>query len=236
MAVGSRLQGLRVPNSYIDQNHSEGRLDNRYFRGSGTSQAAAITSGTVALILQKYPYLTPDQVKRFIASNTQLLVSEPDPDYSGSGEISLTRLASRTPAAYAQNFAAATGTGSLEASRGADHLTDDGVVLTGEKDIFGQPFNSSAIAALAAAGNSWSGGTWNGKSWSGNSWSGKSWSGISWSGNSWSGKSWSGNSWSGNIWVAKSWSGISWSGISWSGKSWSGSSWSGGAWMGATWG
>ena len=50
------------------------------------------------------------------------------------------------------------GTGSLEASRGSDHLSMDGVVLQGEQDIFGIPFDSAAIAALEAAGHSWSGG------------------------------------------------------------------------------
>jgi len=230
VAVGSHLQGLRVPNSYIDAENIRGRLGTRYFRGSGTSQAAAIASGAVALILQKYPNLTPDQVKRFIAANTQPLVSQPDPDYVGSGEISLSTLATRAPASYTQSFAASTGTGSLDDARGTDRLTDDGVVLSGEVDIFGHAFDSAAMATLEAAGNSWSGGIWNGNSWSGNSWSGNSWSGNSWSGNSWSGNSWSGNSWSGNSWSGNSWSGNSWSGNSWSGNSWSGNSWSTGSW------
>jgi serine protease AprX len=230
VAVGSHLQGLRVPNSFIDATHPEGRLGTRYFRGSGTSQAAAITAGTVALILQKYPSLTPDQVKRFIATNTQALSTETDPDYVGSGEISLNKLLTKTPASYTQNFTKATGTGSLELARGSDHLTLDGVVLSGEKDIFGRAFSSASMAALEAAGSSWSGGSWNGSSWSGSSWSGSSWSGSSWSGSSWSGRSWSGSSWSGNTWSGSSWSGSSWSGRSWSGSSWSGRSWSGGSW------
>ena len=55
MALGSHVQGLRVPNSGIDGKHSGGRIGDRYFRGSGTSQSTAIVSGAVALILQKYP-------------------------------------------------------------------------------------------------------------------------------------------------------------------------------------
>jgi serine protease AprX len=230
-AVGSHLQGLRVPNSYLDAAHPEAVLGSRYFRGSGTSQAAAITSGTVALLLQKYPTLTPDQVKRFIATNTDPATgADPDPDYWGSGKISLTRLATRTPAAYTQIFTRSTGTGSLEAARGTDHLTANGAVLTGEKDIFGLAFNATAMAAAETAGSSWSGGTWNGRSWAGSSWSGSSWSGSSWSGSSWSGSSWSGSSWSGSSWSGSSWSGSSWSGSSWSGSSWSGKSWAGGSW------
>ena len=121
--------------------------------------------------------------------------------------------------------------GSLELSRGTDHLTRDGVVLTGEQDIFGQRFDSVAMAALEAERQQLVG--WHverqlagpAARWSGNSWSGNSWSGNSWSGNSWSGNSWSGNSWSGNSWSGSSWSGNSWSGNSWSGNSWSTASW-----------
>lgn len=68
VAPGSRMQGLRVPNSYLDATHPEGLLGTRYFRGSGTSQAAAITSGAVALVLQKFPTITPDQVKKYFAT------------------------------------------------------------------------------------------------------------------------------------------------------------------------
>ncbi len=220
VAVGSHLQGLRVPGGFIDQNHPEGLLGSRFFRGSGSSQAAAITSGMVALILQKYPNLTPDEVKRFIGENGEK-VSGAGGRAQGKGKINLLVLPTKTPKSYTQKFKSSTGTGSLELARGTDHLTANGVVLSGEKDIFGNAFDAAAMAAAAAAGNSWSGGTWNGNSWSGSSWSGNSWSGSSWSGSSWSGNSWSGSSWSGNSWSGSSWSGSSWSGSSWAGGSWS---------------
>ena len=229
VALGSHLQGLRVQNSYLDATHPEGMLDSRYFRGTGTSQAAAITSGTVALILQKYPNLTPDQVKRFIATNASL-PSNADPDYWGSGRISLGVLATKTPGAYTQIFTNGTGTGSLEVSRGGEHLTANGVVLQGEKDIFGRTFNSAAMAALTATGSTWSGGTWNGSTWSGSTWSGSTWSGSTWSGSSWSGSTWSGSTWSGSTWSGSTWSGSTWSGSSWSGSTWSGSTWSSEGW------
>ena len=183
----------------------------------------------MALILQKYPAMSPDQVKAFLAENANSL--SVTPRLQGNGEIDLHgMLTDAPPNTFAQWVAASSGTGSLELSRGTDHVTDDGVILAGEQDIFGHAFNSAAMALLEAAGNSWSGGVWNGNSWSGNSWSGNSWSGNSWSGNSWSGNSWSGNSWSGNSWSGNSWSGNSWSGNSWSGNSWSGNSWSTGGW------
>jgi serine protease AprX len=234
VSVGSHLQGLRVPNGFVDAAHPEGRLGSSYFRISGTSAAAAITTGAVALILQKYPNLTPDQVKRFITANATTM-SGTDTAVQGSGELNLRALSAASPGSYTQTFKTSSGAGLLEYARGSDHLTRDGVVLAGEVDIFGHSFSSLSIAAAAANDATWSGGNWNGNSWSGNSWSGNSWSGNSWSGNSWSGNSWSSGYWSGNSWSGNSWSGNSWSGNSWSGNSWSSGAWTGGSWLGATW-
>ena len=236
VAPGAHLQGLRVPNSYIDATNPTGSLDDRYFRGSGTSESAAITSGAVALVLQKYPTMTPDQVKAFLKANAFSL-SGANALAQGSGELNLTAmLVAGPPSRYSQKFHSGSGTGSLEVARGQDHLTRDGVVLSGEQDIFGKPFDSAAMARLEDSASSWSGGDWNGSSWSGNSWSGSSWSGTVWTGNSWSGSSWSASSWSASSWSASSWSASSWSGSSWSGSSWSGNTWSSDGWMGATWG
>jgi serine protease AprX len=229
VAPGVHMQGLRVPNSYIDSTHPEGFLSDRYFRGSGTSESTAVISGAAALLLQRFPDATPDQIKKLLMDGAVRIQGKSRA--IGAGELQLGSLLEAALPNWAQTWAPSTGQGSIEGSRGSDHLTRDGVVLSGEQDIFGAPISTPSLASAEAAGSSWSGGTWNGNSWSGSSWSGSSWSGSSWSGNAWSGSSWSTSSWSGN-----SWSGSSWSGSSWSGSSWSGSSWSGGSWAGAFWG
>jgi serine protease AprX len=226
VAPGAHLQGLRVDNSWIDANHPSARLGLDYFRGSGTSEAAAIASGAVALILQKYPSMSPDLVKRFLKDNAAKLGGF-DSQAQGAGQLRLGPMVAKSPqwSYTGQKFANATGTGSLELARGQDHLTRDGVRLTGEVDIFGRALDTAALAAATASRSSWSGGTWNGSSWSGSSWSGSSWSGSSWSGSSWSSSSWSGSSWSGSSWSGSSWSGSSWSGDGWTGNSWAGAGW-----------
>jgi serine protease AprX len=234
VAPSSHLQGLRDPGSWLDANHPEGILSARYFRGSGTSESAAITSGAVALLLDKNPALTPDQVKRYFADKAVKLTGA-NGQTQGAGEINPGAMTEQPSSYPAQSFPSSTGTGSLELSRGQDHLTRDGIVLAGERDIFGMPFDSAAMAAAEASATSWSGGNWNGSSWSGSSWSSSSWSGSSWSSSSWSGSSWSGSSWSSSSWSSSSWSGSSWSSSSWSGSSWSGSSWSGRSWADASW-
>ncbi len=231
VTAGAHLQGLRVPNSYIDVNHPEGYLDSRYFRGSGTSQSAALVSGAAALVLQRYPDATPDQVKQLLMGTATYLRGEKS-QAQGDGELNLAAaLAAPLPSAGPASLDDK-GTGSLEQARGTDHLTaPDGSVLSGEQDIFGKPFDSAAIAALEASASSWSGGTWNASTWSGSSWSGVNWLASTWSASSWSASSWSASSWSANTW-----SGSSWSASSWSGSTWSANTWSGAGWQGATWG
>ena len=232
VAPGSHLQGLRVANSWIDANHPEGMLDTRYFRGSGTSQAAAIVSGAVALVLQKYPTMSPDLLKRFFQTNAVKLASY-DSQAQGAGEIRLSAMVSATPqwSFTGQRFVNAAGTGSIELARGQDHLLRDGIALTGEQDIFGQALDADALASSEAAASTWSGGAWNGSTWSGSTWSGSTWSASTWSGSSWSGSRWSASTWS-----ASTWSGSTWSASTWSGSSWSGSTWSGKTWADAFWG
>jgi subtilisin family serine protease len=210
VAPGSHIQGLRVPGSYIDVNDPQGRIDSRYFRGSGTSEATAITSGVIALILQKYPDLTPDGVKRFLTDNGQK-VPGADSQAQGGGEIDLSTLAKKNPQAnYVQKFDNSTGRGSIELSRGSDHISRNGVELTGNEDIFGNPFDPTALATAEAAGSSWSGGMWNGSNWASSSWSSSSWSSSSWSGSSWSSSSWSSSSWSGSSWSGAVWASAGW--------------------------
>ena len=235
IAPGVHILGLRDPGSHIDQDNPQAVVNGRFFRGSGTSQAAAVVSGLSALYLSRYPNATPDQVKN------ALMLSATAPNsvkalYSGVGVPDVNKAMGFKPSQLgAQLPTGANGTGSLEASRGHAHVNDGTSDLTGEMDIFGAPFNAATWSLASAAGNAWTGGTWNGNTWTGATWSGNTWTGATWSGNTWSGNTWTGNTWSGNTWTGATWSGNTWSGATWSGNTWSGATWSGNTWSGATW-
>jgi serine protease AprX len=224
VAPGAHVISLRAPGSYADVNHPEGYVNTALFRGSGTSQAAAVVSGAAALILQQRPTITPDQLKKLLMDSATDIKGESRAS-QGNGELNLAGVLSRKTSNWSVPSPPSIGLGSLEQSRGSLHVQNYGVVLQGEKDIFGKAFNSAMMAILEATGSSWSGGIWNGSSWSGSSWSASSWSGSSWSASSWSGSSWSGSSWSGSSWSSSSWSGSSWSSSSWSSAGWLGASW-----------
>jgi len=236
VAPGAHIQSLRVPGSYIDQKHPGGRVADRYFLGSGSSQAAAVVSGSLALMFQEHPSMSPDQAKAMLKDGANRLRYE-DGFKNKHGKLALrldTVLSARVPNSV-QTFPRSTGLGSLEASRGSVNLEKDGIPLQGEQDIFGHPFDSAAMAALEAAGNSWSGGVWNGNEWTGNSWAGDRWSAVLWSGNEWTGNEWTGNEWSGNEWTGNEWTGNEWTGNEWTGNEWTGNEWTGNEWANGAW-
>ena len=47
-------------------------------------------------------------------------------------------------------------------TRGSSHLVDSGVVLKGERDVFGAAVSTATLASRRTAGTAWTGGTWNG--------------------------------------------------------------------------
>ena len=191
LAPGRSVISYRNPNSAIDASNPKGRVGERLFRGSGTSQAAAITSGAVALLLQQRPNLTPNQVKAILTRSARRLPSA-DAAGQGAGLIDVNAaLKTATPVNRRQPFEYATGTGSIDAARGSMRLTDGDSTLDGEVDVFG---------------NAWTGTTWSGTTWSGTTWSGTTWSGTTWSGTTWSGTTWSGTTWSGTTWSGTTWS------------------------------
>lgn len=239
VTYGTKMLSLRSPGSQLDLENPQAVFYNRLFRGSGTSQAAAVASGSVALLLSQRPGLTPDQVKELMVAAARKL---PNADARGQGAgvlnlATLKNLTTPTVAASAQPWAPATGLGSLDASRGSTDLTDaaTGDVLSGEYDIFGTAWTPATWTQLSAAGTAWAGGTWNGTRWSGEGWSGTRWSSVLWSGTRWSGTRWSGTRWSGADWSGTRWSGTSWTGTRWSGSDFSGTRWSGTRWSGGTW-
>jgi serine protease AprX len=242
VAPGRSIVSLRDPGSFVDTAYPDARVGDGYFKGSGTSQAAAVVSGAVALLLQRHPDLTPDEVKAALVRSADRL-PRADAAGQGAGELDVAGAAALANqdrlAGAAQGWPTSTGRGSLEAARGDAHVGIGDALLAGENDLFG-PFDTAAWAAASSAGSAWVGGSWMGRQLAGGGWtqgtSGQAgWSGLTWSGLTWSGLTWSGLTWSGLTWSGLTWSGLTWSGLTWSGLTWSGLTWSGLTWSGLTW-
>jgi serine protease AprX len=229
VAPGVAVMGLLSPGSTLANQFPNGIIGGRFFRGSGTSQAAALTSGAVADMLSLNPSLTPDQVKNALITSA-VRISNSNKNYVGAGLLNLAGALSVRPTTQTQSFVVANGSGSLEQARGVNHVTAAGVTLTGEQDIFGTPWVPSVMVPLEQSLTAWNGGTYNSVTWSGNTWTSVTWSGVTWSGVTWSSVTWSSVTWSSVTWSSVTWSGATWSSVTWSGATWSGSTWSGSSW------
>jgi len=242
LAAGRSVVSLRDPGSYLDRTYPGAMLSptvdpaQRYFRGSGTSQAAAVVSGAVALLLQQRPTLTPNQVKELLMATAAPIAG--GGIAAGSGQIDIAKAArNKSPKDGKQANADSTGLGSLEASRGGSHVYDstNGDMLSGERDIFGKAWNAPGWSLASKGQTSWTNGTFNGSVWTGGSFGSRldvrSWVIVAWAGRSWAGIAWAGRSWADAVWTGRSWSAQTWTGRSWSGRSWCAAGWTGAPWQ-----
>lgn len=228
LAPGSSVVSLRVPGSNVDESYPGARVGDKQFRGSGTSQAAAVTSAAVALLLQKRPSLTPDQVKELLRHSGPFVFGGAAAG-RGYRQVNVNAMLAAQPPTVAQPYMKSVGTGTVETARGTSKVVDKDKALSGENTPFG-PFNSATWAALAAKKTSWSGGQWLGyrlaaDGWTGSSFASKTWGAAAWGGSTWSGSAWADPDWSGRYWSGRYWSGDEWSGRYWSSDDWSAAYW-----------
>jgi serine protease AprX len=244
VAPGTSLVSLRDPGSYVDVNNPQGLVSGdvsgQLFRGSGTSQAAAVISGAVADLLQAFPALTPDQVKYALTASADL-VTNGNANADGAGIVNMAHAfdlaghilgtdatGTTLRAAAVQYFAAASGQGSLDAARGGTVPVDaDGNVISGEVDIQGNPWNAPAWWQASSSLTAWSGGQWMGTTWTGDGWttdasalSSARWSSARWSSARWSDANWDSARWSSAVWSSARWSSARWSSAFWTSSSW----------------
>jgi serine protease AprX len=210
VAPGQSVVSLRVPNSHLDAAYPGGRTGERFFRGTGTSQSAAVVSGAAALLLEQRPELTPDQVKALLTGSARKLPSS-DAKAQGSGLIDLAAASAAATPNAVQVWERSTGTGSLDMARGTAIVKHEGRELRGETDFTGRKWDAQKFAKalqkavegkgplkaqLSASGLTWNGLTWNGLTWNGLTWNGLTWNGLTWNGLTWNGLTWNSSSWS----------------------------------------
>jgi serine protease AprX len=199
VAPGVSLVSLRAPGSYIDQTQPQGRLGQRFFKGSGTSQSAAVVSGAAALMLSERPQLTPNQVRDVLRRSARNLDGVSD-DAQGEGAIDL---------AAAEDLAAR-----AKPSRSGPHS-------------WGSPWQRGDRRSHDNdwAGDVADGASWNGVKWSGATWAGATWAGATWASDNWAGATWAGATWAGATWAGATWAGATWAGATWADADWASAGW-----------
>lgn len=192
VAPGVHVLGVINSDSLIAATHPEGRVSHWLFKGSGTSEATAITSGVVAAYLAQHPDASPLQVKSAVRNAATGMHDS----RAGAGMVQLVN-----------------GAGGDVSATAAGEASFDAVSWSANA-WQGVPGWQTQLQSM------WSGPAWDAITWSAITWSAVSWSSSTWSAVSWSAVSWSAVSWSAVSWSAVTWSAVTWSAVSWSDYGW----------------
>ncbi len=187
VAPGRKLVSLRSPGSALDTQFSDrqvtatGALTPDYYRLSGTSMAAPIVAGVIALMVERNPTLSPAQVKKRLKSTATSLPFGTAWD-RGAGLVNAYRAVSSIDA-----------TKEYAADRVSDAFAKDM-----RKFVQGQPFvwrDLTYHGGVDSAGITWEGVTWENVRWDSVTWENVTWEGFTWEGITWEGVTWETVTW-----------------------------------------
>jgi serine protease AprX len=183
--------------------HPDARLGASYFKGTGTSQATAVVSGIVALMLQVRPSLTPNQVKAILKATVKVGASKAG---MVNAAAALALAATYLLPGANQGLARSTGLGKIDLSRGSFYVysspgagTSNPKLVTGEIDALwnrwlpvswgASAWWSSPFIDFSAATTGWADAFakkgWHGTSWSSTAWDKKGWHEAGWDPSTW---------------------------------------------------
>jgi len=221
VAPGISIASLRAADSTVDVSRPAARVDDEYFKGTGTSQATAIVSGVAALVLQANPGLTPDAVKSLLVTTADQHLAMASGGGAGLVDAHAAVAAAHLAMPSVRHAPPAVGDGPLNDSRGSGRVLAD-LDRDGSLDL--------VDGQVEAVGAAWDAERWTAQPWTTESWKGSPWAPVTAVASGWRQAQAPQRVWSGMTWPGQSWSGQDWSGQDWSGQDWSGQDWSSSAW------
>jgi serine protease AprX len=209
LAPGQSVVSSRSPGSTVDKAYPDSAVGARYAKGSGTSFSSAVATGAVALMLQRSPLLSPDQVKHRLLGTTKRVGGTSAPSWWPGSVDAYGATMSSDRAAANVGLAPARGGGSLQVLRGKYCVKD----TTGSCVA-----DSAADTALGFDSAEYFSNIWAGTLWLGAQWLKSLGTGLLFAQRQWAGSQWAGSQWAGSQWAGSQWAGAN--GAPWSSSTW----------------
>jgi serine protease AprX len=163
-----------------------------YMQLSGTSFSAPMVAGAAAMLLDKNPNWTPDQLKGALMMTASPTPAAPRGSL-GVGELSIPTARKLNPNAVLPN-----------PNAGLDQF------ITTASDGVTKVFNAAAWQSAAQSNAAWDSAAWSDAAWSSAAWSSAAWSDAAWSDAAWASVAYGTAAWSDAAWSDAAWSDAAW--------------------------
>jgi serine protease AprX len=221
VAPGRRIVSTYDPASILAQQYPDRVVDGHYFRMSGTSMAAPVVSGIVALMLSHNPDLTPGEVKHNLLASSVPLPADDSVRLAQAGAATFYSGPSGntdhqlSPAAFwRMGFVVRMGaiTHVLTAPDPATEAAIVGLDL--------QSVGASNLETIDWDAIKWDAIKWDAIKWDAIKWDAIKWDAIKWDAIKWDAIKWDAIKWDAIKWDAIKWDAIKWDAIKWDAIKW----------------
>jgi serine protease AprX len=224
VAPGRRIVSLRVQGSALDLLFPDRVVvapnGSTYLRLSGTSMATPVVAGAVALLLQRRPNLSPDQVKALLVGTTQPYgqdsgVAPPDPTADGSGLLDVLAASQSQLSAGART--AGIGDGLVGGASGVL------AALEARANRGLRPADTFARALLPVLRGvplRWKDPDLGGIAWGSLTWDSVAWDSVAWDNFDWDSVAWDSVAWDSVAWDSVAWDSVAWDSVAWDSVAW----------------
>ena len=198
IAPGYNIYAALSSDSSWDESYPERVSMNEYIKLSGTSMAAPIVAGTVALLLEDEPTLTPDQVKHRLQNTAAQIVGENGQTWP-----------------YLDVVAAINGTTTAETNQGLiPHR------LLGKMAMLAYWASQNGEENIDWANVDWNAVNWDAVDWDAVDWDAVDWDAVNWDSVNWDSVNWNSVNWNSVNWNSVNWNSVNWNSVNWNSVNW----------------
>ncbi|MET0492985.1 MAG: S8 family peptidase [Actinoplanes sp.] len=241
VAAGGHVVSLSSPGSVVDLGNPQARVGTGYIRGSGTSMAAAVTSGVIAGALAVQPKLRPAAVKNLVTSTAYPSAGLGRASGGGAGGLDAVRVLADAPRWNAgkaqQQYETDTATVGRDARLWAAFSK---ALVDGDEDAAAKAWRkltpssrdwaARAWAQLDPAARAWAARAWADADWSARAWADGEWVARAWAARAWAARAWASDDWAARAWASDDWAARAWAADDWAARAWAADRWSARAW------